>query len=31
MFLRLLGFRASGGIESRPIAVDEEPPAPEGS
>ena len=24
MFLRLLGFRASGGIESRPIAVDEE-------
>ena len=31
MFLRLLGFRASGGVESRPIAVDEEPPAPEGS
>lgn len=31
LFLRLLGFRVSGGMESRPIPVDEEPaPASEG-
>ncbi|MGB5695187.1 MAG: MFS transporter [Polyangiales bacterium] len=26
LLLRLLGFRASGGMESRPLPVDEEPP-----
>lgn len=30
MFLRLLGFRASGGMESRPIPVDDESPGAAG-